>query len=150
MMTVIKSGGEFHDEASPVVAEAIRGLMTWMHQTDEEPLEDGDCLLGHQPGATHLFGGIIIQVDDLESSIKDIVNSGIEMAIDNEYQTVSMPTMRAGNTANIRETREEALLALIDVISSYRDSTLPAQIAIVVPKGSPDASFLREALDATT
>ncbi len=148
LITAINSGGMWFGGIDGAISR-VAGAMYHGQIMQHAPLSDGDCIYA-EATATHggAFKNVIFVIDELNWPLKDLVLAGLELAVNNELKSVTIPTIRTGVMAGARETREEVLIALVEAVSFYGDSQLD-QITIVVYNNQADVQFLNEALSAS-
>lgn len=148
LITAVNSGGMWFGGIDGAIAR-VAGNMFHGQLTQLAPLHNGE---GIYVEATAAHGGafksVIFVIDDLNWPLKDLILVGLELAVDNELKSVTIPTIRTGVMAGVRETREEALTALAEAVAFYGNSQLD-EITIVVYDNQADVQFPRKALSTS-
>jgi O-acetyl-ADP-ribose deacetylase len=148
LITAVNSGGMWFGGIDSAITR-VAGDMFHSQIMQRAPLNDGD---GIYAGSITTHGGafkdVIFVIDELSRPVETIVLTGLELAVDNELKSVTIPTIRTGVMAGVRETRAEALIALADAVTFYADSLLD-QITIVVYDNQEDLQLLNKALSTS-
>jgi len=147
LITTVNSGGLWFGAIDGAIRRTAGN--TFHSQIMEYgPIRDGDAIYATAPtGLGCAFNAVIFIIDDLEQSVADVVMNGLALAVDNDLASVSIPTIRTGVMAGVRETHQEALDGLIKAISFYTDGTSLEQITIVVYNNPADVQYLTQALN---
>lgn len=145
LLTVVNSGGMWFGGIDSAIQRAA-GNAFHSQILRHQPLRDGDAIYATGPTESGPFKDVIFVIDDLEQPVESLILAGLELAIDRGIPSVSIPTIRTGVMAGVRETREEALSGLAEAVSSYATSDLLEQITIVVYNNAADVRFLQQEL----
>lgn len=148
LITVVNASGLWFGGIDKAIRR-VAGNMFHSQIAQYAPLNDGIGI--YAPATTThcgAFKDVIFVIDELKQPLADVVLVGLELAVDNELKSVTIPAIRTGVMSGVRETHEEALIALAQAVSFYRGSPLD-QIIIVVHNSSADATFLNKALSAS-
>lgn len=149
LITAVNSRGTWFGRVDRAIYH-VAGTMFHDQIMQYTPLDDGHCIFAEPETPFHrgAFGAVIFVIDDLNWPLMDLVLVGLEMAVDNELQSVTIPSLRTDVRAGTQESHEEALAALADAVNFYSDSLLD-QITIVV-NNQADVQFLEQKLSTTT
>ena len=98
------------------------------------PLRDGQVIAtsakskGHNNGR---FDNVLFVVDELEQPVETLVAEALSEAERLSFETVSIPPLRTGSRAGVRETQTEALVGLAIAIDEFV-RTKPSQVKEIV------------------
>lgn len=139
IITLINSAGMWFggvDSAIQRITGAFHGI-AGTYMGGKEGIKDGDTIFanGEMIPGNRDFRSVIFVIDDLELPLGELVEAGLDEACKNDLQVVTMPLMRSGVMAGVKEkSLEEVSAQMIAGIKAAADKnpekTLAAKIIV--------------------
>ena len=144
LVTAINSGGLWFGGVDSAI-QRVSGKMFHKQASEAMPLRDGQVVFAPAKLLHNgRFDSVIFVVDDLEQPVGSLVRAALEEADAQLLATISIPSLRTGVMAGMRETRAEALEGLAIAVSEFVN-TKPRhveQITVVVHENEGDRTLL--------
>lgn len=144
LVTTINSGGAWFGGLDRAI-QRTSGLMFHAQARAAMPLTDGAVVYAPERGPHGgKFDSVLFVVDDLRVPLYSLVTSALEAAEQIGLKSVSIPTIRTGVMAGIRESRNEAIAELARAINDFVESSIKLdKINVVVYRNKCDKARLR-------
>jgi len=122
LMTAINSGGLWFRGIDGAI-QRVAGNMYHNQASQASPLRDLQTVVARGTGKHRgKFRDVVFVIDDLESSLNDVVYAGLEAASNEGYRHILVPTIRMGVMAGAREkTPQEAIMKMAHGVSGFLD-----------------------------
>lgn len=119
LITAINSGGLWFGGIDDAIRR-VAGAFFHQQALRAMPLRDGQTVIARGDQQHTAFQNVVFVVDDLKRPLRHIVKTGLAVASDAGFDTVSLPTLRTGVMPGVvEETKEEA--AVIEMAIGVRE-----------------------------
>lgn len=141
LITAINSGGLWFGGIDRAIKN-VAGSMYHNQAAKAFPLEDLQTIVARKRGKHNgKFKDVVFVVDDLESSLIEVVYTGLERASNEGYQHLLVPAIRMGVMAGAiektpQETIEKMALGVRKFLGKYANKTKLEDIKLVVYNNS--------------
>lgn len=142
----INSGGAWFGGIDGVIQRAAGGH--FHGQAAKQKLKDGVTVVATGTESNKgRFNNVVFVVDDLLRPLSEIIDLGLRAADDAGFKTISLPTVRMGVMAGLRESKDEAIKAIASTAKKFMETAkFVKTINIVVYNDEDTVKALNEAL----
>lgn len=148
LITAINSQGWWFGGVDGAIQRVAGDLF---HRQVQLPVQDGDVVCATLSREIPCpFRHVVFVVDDLKQSLQNIVLAGLREAEAQQLAEITLPVMRTGVMAGARETKDQALQALVDTIVQFKAEkpTAIKRLRVVVYNDDTTYTELRNMLAA--
>lgn len=120
LITAINSAGAWFGGIDGAI-QRVAGNLYHEQAGSAMPLSDLQVVIGYGNRARHRgqFDNVIFVVDDLRSSLDNVLYAGLKASHDKGYSSVLVPTIRMGVMNGVRESPEEAIRKMSEGLKRY-------------------------------
>lgn len=139
ILTAINSGGRWFRGINGAISK-VAGKHYHNQAGAKMPFSDLQIIVakGNKENHNGLFDDIVFVVDDLQSSLDEVIYKGLEASHNEAYERILIPPIRMGVMAGVRESPEEAVKKMGEglerFMKKYSDKTKLQDISFVVYK----------------
>jgi O-acetyl-ADP-ribose deacetylase (regulator of RNase III) len=153
LVTAINSGGMWFGGIDGAI-QRVAGDLYHKQAASAMPLKNLQTVVargGARPDRKIGFRDVIFVVDDLESSLQEVVYTGLLATNNQSYKIITIPTIRMGVMLGaVEKTPEEAVARMAEgvhrFLNDYKEKTSLEDLSFVVYNDAPLAKKLSQSL----